>query len=302
MTTLNKIWAKQAMSWEYTSAATPDLHSIPFQAFPASLHEAGETRIIELNISDILETPYPASSPSLLANYIRICQGESISTHRNTTSELFYVMRGSGRTTIENDVIEWQAGDVFTLPYNKGVIHKSNADSALFWTHDAPLLSYLGVTPTSARFKPAFYHHDDLIHDVHALRDVAIQEKRNRAGIILGNHDCEKSKTMTHNMWSLLNVLPKRSFQKPHRHNSVALDLALSCGEHTYTLMGKEVDREGNIIDPIKAVWQPHSVFITPPGWWHSHHNESEQDAYVFPVQDAGLHTYLRTLDIQFIQ
>jgi gentisate 1,2-dioxygenase len=39
---------------------------------------------------------------------------------------------------------------------------------------------------------------------------------------------------------------------------------------------------------------------VTPPGWWHSHHNESDEDAIVLPVQDAGLHTYLQTLDIQF--
>ena len=63
---------------------------------------------------------------------------------------------------------------------------------------------------------------------------------------------------------------------------------------------------------------------MTPPGIWHSHHNESDVDAIVLPVQvgsartalppllgavlpephlalqDAGLHTYLRTLDIRF--
>ena len=42
------------------------------------------------------------------------------------------------------------------------------------------------------------------------------------------------------------------------------------------------------------------AAFVTPPGYWHSHHNESGTDAYVLPIQDAGLHTYLRTLDIAF--
>ena len=42
------------------------------------------------------------------------------------------------------------------------------------------------------------------------------------------------------------------------------------------------------------------AAFVTPPGYWHSHHNESGADAYVLPIQDAGLHTYLRTLDILF--
>lgn len=26
-------------------------------------------------------------------------------------------------------------------------------------------------------------------------------------------------------------------------------------------------------------------------GYWHSHHNESGEDAHVLPIQDAGLHT-----------
>jgi gentisate 1,2-dioxygenase len=41
-------------------------------------------------------------------------------------------------------------------------------------------------------------------------------------------------------------------------------------------------------------------AFTTPPGLWHSHHNESGADAYLVPVQDAGLHNYMRTLAITF--
>ena len=82
----------------------------------------------------------------------------------------------------------------------------------------------------------------------------------------------------------------------------MAIDLALSAGPNTYTMIGRTVDENGVIIDPVKMAWVANSIFVTPPGWWHSHHNEDEEDAYVFPFQDAGLHTYLRTLDIQFIR
>ena len=101
-------------------------------------------------------------------------------------------------------------------------------------------------------------------------------------------------------MWSLYNFVPPHSAQKPHRHNSIALDLAVAAKENTYTLIGKSLDEEGNIINPVKVMWRPNSVFVTPPGLWHSHHNESDTDAYVFPVQDAGVQIYMRTLDIQF--
>lgn len=53
-------------------------------------------------------------------------------------------------------------------------------------------------------------------------------------------------------------------------------------------------------MDPVRVPWEKAGAFVTPPGHWHSHHNDSGAPAYLLPVQDAGLHTYLRTLDIRF--
>ncbi len=300
MNTDKQQWEKQVVSWEYSAAATPDLNEVPVQPFAASLHEQGTTRVISLDLSSILATPFLATTPNLLANYVRICPNEQITTAVSATSEVFFIMRGAGRTETETGTITWQQGDAFTLPHNQGATHFVDEDSALYWVHDAPLLTYLGVTPNTPRFQPAFYSktymHDEIAH----IREIAIHENRNRVGIILGNRDSAKTKTITHTLWALFNLLPKGAVQKPHRHNSVALDLAVFSGPDTYTLLGKSIDEQGNIINPVKATWESNSVFVTPPGWWHSHHNESDQDAYVFPVQDAGLHTYMRTLDIQF--
>ncbi|PIP03433.1 MAG: hypothetical protein COW18_07840 [Zetaproteobacteria bacterium CG12_big_fil_rev_8_21_14_0_65_54_13] len=302
MTPNNQQWAEQVVSWEYSAAATPDLNEVPIQPFPASLHEHGDTRVIALDISAVLETPYLATAPGLLANYVRICTGEQITTRVQATSEVFFVMRGSGRSETASGTITWQQGDAFTLPANQGITHFADEDSALYWTHDGPLLTYLGVAPTAPRFQPAFYSKAYMDGEIARIRDISLQQKRNRVGIILGNSDCAKTKTITHTMWSLYNLLPAGALQRAHRHQSVALDLAVFSGPDTYTLIGKKVDDNGDIIDPVKALWATNTVFVTPPGWWHSHHNESDQDAYVFPVQDAGLHTYLRTLDIQFVR
>ncbi len=35
-------------------------------------------------------------------------------------------------------------------------------------------------------------------------------------------------------------------------------------------------------------------------GWWHYHVNDSDEDVWLFPVQDAGLYTYQRTLETRF--
>ena len=100
----------------------------------------------------------------------------------------------------------------------------------------------------------------------------------------------------------MLGVLPTNAIQPPHRHQSVALDLILDCEPGCFTLVGPEISADGHIIDPLRVDWKPYSAFITPPGYWHAHHNESSKKAHLIPIQDAGLQTYLRTLNIQFIR
>jgi gentisate 1,2-dioxygenase len=88
--------------------------------------------------------------------------------------------------------------------------------------------------------------------------------------------------------------------QAPHRHQSVALDLVVDARPGCYTMVGRKLGRDGMIEDGQRVDWKPHSAFVTPPGLWHSHHNESGQPAHILPIQDAGLHTFLRTLNILF--
>ncbi len=301
--TVNKKWQEQILSWEYGSSASPDLPDIPIHVFPAKLHEEGVTGIIELDLSATIETDYPATTPNLLANYIHIKTNEAIKTAVNSTSEIFYVMRGAGHTDTDQGTLQWKKGDVFTLPANTGLKHHASEDSALCWVHDAPMLNYMAAVPAKPRFQPAFYPKEYLDGEIARIRDAGVQENRNRNGVILGNPASEKNRTTTHSMWSLYNLLPKGAIQKPHRHNSVAIDLAVhASGSNVYTMIGKEIDAEGNIINPVRAEWKSNTVFVTPPGWWHAHYNESDEDAYVFPMQDAGLQVYMRTLDIQFVR
>ncbi|MCK5697962.1 MAG: hypothetical protein KAI02_07360 [Gammaproteobacteria bacterium] len=302
--TLNDQWQEHILSWEYDSSANPNLPEIPIHAFPATLHETGDTAIIELDLSSTIGTDGSATTPNLLANYIHINQNESIDTHVNSTSEVFYVMRGTGHTKTSEGTLEWQQGDVFTLPSNSGSTHHASQDSALCWVHDAPMLTYIGAKAGEPRFKPTFYPKDYLAGEIARIREAGIKENRNRNGVILGNPASEKTRTMTPSLWSLYNLLPKGAVQKPHRHNSAAIDLAVYAapGTNVYTMIGKDIDDQGNIINPFKAVWKPNTIFVTPPGWWHAHYNESDEDAYVFPMQDAGLQINMRTLDIQFVR
>ncbi len=301
--TINKEWQEQILTWEYGAAASPNIPEVPFHVFPATLHEQGDTAIIPLDLSDVLKTDYLATTPNLLANYVHIKANESIKTEAISSSEVFYILRGTGHTETDQGTLEWKQGDVFTLPTNSGLVHYASEDSALCWLHDNPILSYIGAIPNKARFKPAFYSKEFLDQQIENIREAGIRENRNRNGVILGNPISEDTRTMTPTLWSLYNLLPPKTIQKPHRHNSAAIDLAVYAADSgVYTMIGKDIDNEGNIINPIKADWKNNTIFVTPPGWWHAHYNESDEDAYVFPMQDAGLQIYMRTLDIQFVR
>ncbi len=123
---------------------------------------------------------------------------------------------------------------------------------------------------------------------------------RNRISILLGNAATPQTLTVTQTLWAMLGVLPAGRVQRPHRHQSVALDLITDCGPGCYSLVGSALTADGTIADPERVDWEPGGAFVTPPGLWHSHHNESGRAAHLIPIQDAGLHTYLRSLDIRF--
>jgi len=300
-TKLNEIWAKQATFYEYGSAANPKMPKIDVVPFEAELHEnCIESKVTQLNLSDVLQTTYPATSPSLLANFIHIKRKESLLTKAHASSQIFYVISGKGKSELDDGEIYWKKGDYFAIPYCEKIVHYAEERSTFYWVTDQPLMDYLDVRPSKKAFRPVYYSEESLTNELLKVRKANEGKDKNRNGILLSNLDCPLTKTVTHTQWSLYNVLPARSKQKAHRHNSIALDFVVKSGAGTYTLIGKDLDENGHIVNPIRADWKPGRVFVTPAGWWHSHHNESDDDAIVLPVQDAGLHTYLQTLDIQF--
>jgi gentisate 1,2-dioxygenase len=133
------------------------------------------------------------------------------------------------------------------------------------------LLSYLSVTPDCKKFKPTVFRKERMLAEVEAIRHQPGAEHRNRLGILLGNKITEDSTlTLTHTLWSLLNMLPAGDAQRPHRHNSVAIDLCVSASPNggVYTLMGPELGADGWVKDPIRCDWVAGGAFVTPPGWW----------------------------------
>ncbi|MHB1674308.1 MAG: cupin domain-containing protein [Acidobacteriaceae bacterium] len=292
-----------ALLFEYSSAADPvasgSVPPIPYAEFPSDLYATGPSRIIPLDLSKALKCAAPASTPSLAASFLRIEAGDDLETSVNSTSELFYVIRGKGTSTVGDRHIHWSQGDFFTLPGDTAR-HRAQENSALYWVNDQPLLDYLGVRRSHPRFAPAHYTRSELTKALEQAANDPEAATRSRVSLILGNPGCMQTMTVTHVLWAMYGQIEPNTRQLPHRHQSVALDLIIDAKPGCYTLVGTELGSDGHIKNPTRVDWKSGAAFVTPPGYWHEHRNESGERAYLTPIQDAGLHTYLRTLDITF--
>jgi gentisate 1,2-dioxygenase len=300
--------------------ATGAVPAIPGGRFPARLHQTGPSGVVPLDLSAALKCVGPATTPGLSSNFVRIRAGESVATAANATSQLCFVMRGHGRTRLEpaggSDALEipWEPGDLFTLPAGSRCVHEAVAagcaggdgattaaeGAALYWVHDEPLLRYLGAAAVERRFEPTLHRAAAIRGLLDAIAADPSSATANRLSVLLGNRAFPDTQTVSHVLWAMFGLLPARTVQAPHRHQSVAVDLVVDAPPGCYTLVGPRLADDGTIADAERFDWEPHSVFVTPPGLWHSHHNDTDTPAHVLPIQDAGLQTFLRTLDIRF--
>ncbi|OBK14320.1 cupin [Mycobacterium asiaticum] len=298
-------WGEDARYFEYTQAADPigsgHTPRVPIAQFSPDLYRDQPTGIIPLDLSgDMGITSGAATSPALLANFVRIRSNERVETSPNATSQLYYVLYGRGAAIVDGTLIRWEKGDFLTLPAGTPATFCAGADTAMYWVHDEPLLRYLGVRATEPRFRPTKFRRADVVAELQQIAARPGANRRNRVSVLLANAEQEQTLTLTHVLWAMFGVLPPGREQRPHRHQSVALDLILDAQPGCYTLLGTQLDSSGRIADPIRVDWQAGGAFTTPPGMWHAHYNESGAPAHLIPVQDAGLQTHLRSLDMQF--
>jgi gentisate 1,2-dioxygenase len=209
-------------------------------------------------------------------------------------------MRGRGRTQFAGLTFPWQPGDFLALPAGGEATHEAEDDAALYWVHDEPLVRYLGAQAETPTFRPTLYRAAESQAALARAEAEPEARQRSRISILLANKACPQTLTVTPTLWAMLGILPVAAVQRPHRHQSVALDLIIDCQPGCYTLVGKDLDERGQIVNPWRVDWKANSAFVTPPSLWHAHYNESGAAAYLLPIQDAGLQTFLRTLDIRF--
>lgn len=295
--------------YEYEKNVNPHLAHVPFYEKDVNDCEYG---IDMIDFSTIFNVQHKSTTPNLLASFITLEFDDVLDLNNNNpscvefnaTSHMFYIIKGScsiytdGDDKNENTV---SSGDILITPCFNSITIENVSESEelqIYYINDSPLVNYLGNKAVKPIFKTAIYRKDFLAQKLHELSN----PKNNRKGILLSNQDTDALgiNTITPVLWALYNELPPNTVQKPHKHNSVALDLCIKCEdiENIYTLIGDELDENGNIVNPKKVYWKEGCMFITPPGLWHSHNNDGNTYAYILPVQDAGLLLYQRILGI----
>jgi gentisate 1,2-dioxygenase len=195
----------------------------------------------------------------------------------------------------------WKEGDFLSLPATTAATHVAEDESAFYSVVDTPLLDYLGAVASVPRFRPTTFTAEAARAKLAEVAAAPDADRKSRVSVLLNNTAFDQTLTVTHTLWAMFGVLPAGKTQLPHRHQSVAVDLIVDCPPGCYSLLGDHVDPETcQIVDPVRVDWVSGGAFVTPPGKWHSHRNETGGDAHLIPIQDAGLQTYLRTLDIRF--
>jgi gentisate 1,2-dioxygenase len=243
-----------------------------------------------------LKCDWAATTPVMLARYMKLRKGDDLCSSFTAAGEIYYVIAGTGISRNRSDAITWRAGDIFCFPGGSRTSHRAEEEDSLLWVvTDEPLQAFLGVQARNAAAED-----DSALHyPAAAVREALEGAQRrevakgsasngNAAFIFSSEAGMSKRRLPFPAMMLALNSLGSGTAQRPHRHNAAALTLVLE-GEACYSR-----------INGIRHDWQPFSAIVTPPGQLHSHHNEGPGLARVLITQDSGVHYYLRSAGFSY--
>lgn len=265
------------------------------QAFDA----ATPTGLIALDMSETLGTSYPATTPFMLARYVRVRKGEALDTTFGASGEMWAVLRGTGRLRRNGDVLAWTENDMLALPGGVTSTWVADEDAVLWVTTDEPTLAFAGVRPeldARAPIAQTHYRASDIARELRVLYDRPMTPETPGRALFMATDRTEMLGTCLPSMTLTLNAVRPGEAQRPHRHNAAAIVLALREAGCTSTIAGKTFP------------WTQFVTLLTPAGAEHDHHNTAKVDgavcdddiALALIVQDGGLYYYGRTMGFAF--
>jgi gentisate 1,2-dioxygenase len=252
---------------------------------------AARSGAIMLDASQALASNYPATTPTLLCRYIRVRAGEEVPMHYRATGEICYVISGHGQSTNGADTVSWKRGDVFCLPGGGETTYRADADAILFNVTDEPVYSHIGARApdaATATVETVVWRSEEIDDRLEAVYRRPMTEDTTGASVQFATRRTAPGIATIPFINVAINTLEAGRDQRAHRHNGVAVTLALQ-GDGIHSMI------DGERVDWITGVAQ-----ITPATTLHSHHNRGQRRMRSLVIQDEGLHVYTRTPGFSF--
>lgn len=289
---------RRARFFNSGNAFNVQLPPVPDHAFveePArALDPETPTGLIQCDISDELDCPFPATSPLVLAGYARIRAGEELELAPRASGVIAYVIQGSGTTRCGDEDVAWQRGDLMLFPGGAVQHHRADEDDAVLWVvSNEPQVAFERLQPPAEDDAPTGIVHftaADIEAQIDYLYDHAEEGELPGYAVVFSSEQQEAGRNVLPTLTLAMNSLPGGSMQRPHRHNSVAVSLVIR-GEGCYSM-----------IDGKRKDWSPWATTITPPVAVHSHHNGGNSRALFLIVQDGGLYYHTRAMGFEFAE
>jgi gentisate 1,2-dioxygenase len=290
------VFTERARYFDSSNAFALKYPPVPCHQFLAerdrALDPATGTAIIPLDLSDRLETDFPATTPLILTRYLRIRAGDRLATRLKASGELYHVIAGAGETSKAGDAIRWGPGDVFCLPGGGETTHVAGSEDCVLWLiTNEPQLAFEHLEPApldNAVTGAVHYPAEEIGQQLKRVNDKLAGEKLAGLALIFSSTEQAYRRNILPSLTLAMNQLPPGDYQRPHRHNSVAVTLNIACKGCYSMVGGKRVD------------WQPYAAMVTPPAEVHSHHNHGDEIMTCLIVQDGGLHYHCRTMDFRY--
>ena len=88
--------------------------------------------------------------PTIALHMQRLPAGGTTGSVRTSANYIFCVVAGSGSTSVGDEALEWERGDVFVVPSWHRYRHRADAEAVLFSVSDEPAQRALGFLRTEA--------------------------------------------------------------------------------------------------------------------------------------------------------
>ena len=285
-------YARRGRYFDSANAFNRKLAPVPLWEFTAEAEAAlaPETgsAMIACDLGPRMGLGFPATTPLVLARYLRLRAGERLDAELRASALLHYVIAGAGVSRQGGGEIAWRAGDIFCFPGGEACEHEAGEKDCVLWqVSDEPALAFAGLRPppvAESLVDVVHFPAADITREMLRVRETLVRSEAAGIALVFSSAAQETSRNISPTLTLAMNQLPPHGAQAAHRHNSVAVSLALP-GPRCHSLV------DGERLD-----WHPYVTATTPPGSVHSHHNDGEAWANWLIVQDGGLHYHCRTM------